>query len=43
MKGMNYNSSVVKTAQECQERCTNDAHCHFFTYATGRFPSVEHR
>ncbi|XP_057608705.1 coagulation factor XI isoform X2 [Chionomys nivalis] len=43
MKGMNYNSSVVKNAQECQERCTNDAHCHFFTYATGRFPSVEHR
>ncbi|XP_075840659.1 coagulation factor XI isoform X1 [Microtus pennsylvanicus] len=43
MKGLNYNSSVVKNAQECQERCTNDAHCHFFTYATGHFPSVEHR
>ncbi|MEJ1285078.1 kallikrein B plasma 1 [Cricetulus griseus] len=43
MKGMNYNSSVVKNARECQERCTNDAHCHFFTYATGRFRSVEHR
>ncbi|XP_051025817.1 coagulation factor XI [Acomys russatus] len=43
MKGMNYNSSVVKNAQECQERCTNDVHCHFFTYATGHFPSVEHR
>ncbi|XP_036022740.1 coagulation factor XI [Onychomys torridus] len=43
MKGMNYNSSVVKDARECQERCTSDAHCHFFTYATGRFPSVAHR
>ncbi|XP_040587877.1 coagulation factor XI isoform X1 [Mesocricetus auratus] len=43
MKGMNYNSSVVKNAQECQERCTNDAHCHFFTYATGHFRSVQHR
>ncbi|CAH6787252.1 F11 [Phodopus roborovskii] len=43
MKGMNYNSSVVKNARECQGRCTNDAHCQFFTYATGRFHSVEHR
>ncbi|XP_060237643.1 coagulation factor XI isoform X2 [Meriones unguiculatus] len=43
MKGMNYNSSLVKNARECQERCTNDVHCHFFTYATGHFPSVEHR
>ncbi|XP_028613480.1 coagulation factor XI isoform X2 [Grammomys surdaster] len=43
MKGMNYNSSVVKNARECQERCTNDVHCQFFTYATGHFPSVDHR
>ncbi|XP_037687123.1 coagulation factor XI isoform X2 [Choloepus didactylus] len=43
MKGMNYNGSVTKTAQECQARCTNDFHCHFFTYATSRFPSPEHR
>lgn len=43
MKGMNYNSSVVKNARECQERCTHDAHCQFFTYATGHFPSVDHR
>uniref|UniRef100_A0A8C6I703 Coagulation factor XI n=1 Tax=Mus spicilegus TaxID=10103 RepID=A0A8C6I703_MUSSI len=43
MKGMNYNSSVVKNARECQERCTDDAHCQFFTYATGHFPSVNHR
>ncbi|XP_008851827.1 coagulation factor XI isoform X1 [Nannospalax galili] len=43
MKGMNYNSSVVKNVQECQEQCTNDAHCHFFTYATKHFPSLEHR
>ncbi|PNJ27658.1 coagulation factor XI [Pongo abelii] len=43
MKGINYNSSVAKSAQECQERCTDDVHCHFFTYATGQFPSLEHR
>ncbi|NP_001076261.1 coagulation factor XI precursor [Oryctolagus cuniculus] len=43
MQGMNYNGSVTKNAQECQERCTNDAHCHFFTYATRQFPSAEHR
>ncbi|KAM5264574.1 coagulation factor XI [Ctenodactylus gundi] len=43
MKGMNYNGSVANDAQECQERCTNDIHCHFFTYATRHFPSTEHR
>ncbi|XP_004428827.1 PREDICTED: coagulation factor XI [Ceratotherium simum simum] len=43
MKGLNYNSSITKNAQECQERCTNDIHCHFFTYATRWFPSAEHR
>ncbi|XP_045677384.1 coagulation factor XI [Phyllostomus hastatus] len=43
MKGVNYNSSVAQGAHECQERCTNDVHCHFFTYATRRFPSAAHR
>ncbi|XP_077925870.1 coagulation factor XI isoform X2 [Halichoerus grypus] len=43
MKGMNYNGSVARNVQECQERCTNDVHCHFFTYATSQFPSAEHR
>ncbi|KAM6221520.1 coagulation factor XI-like [Rhynchocyon petersi] len=43
MKGMNYNVSITKSAQECQERCTNDIHCHFFTYATRWFPSMHHR
>nr|XP_011713800.1 coagulation factor XI isoform X2 [Macaca nemestrina] len=43
MKGINYNSSLAKNAQECQERCTDDVHCHFFTYATRQFPSLEHR
>nr|XP_014995139.1 coagulation factor XI isoform X2 [Macaca mulatta] len=43
MKGINYNSSLAKSAQECQERCTDDIHCHFFTYATRQFPSLEHR
>ncbi|XP_033621296.1 coagulation factor XI isoform X5 [Fukomys damarensis] len=43
MKGMNYNGSVAGSAQECQQRCTNNIHCHFFTYATRHFPSIEHR
>ncbi|XP_044243563.1 coagulation factor XI isoform X4 [Ursus arctos] len=43
MKGMNYNGSITRNVQECQERCTNDVHCHFFTYATSQFPSAEHR
>ncbi|EHH26352.1 hypothetical protein EGK_16300, partial [Macaca mulatta] len=43
MKGINYNSSLATSAQECQERCTDDVHCHFFTYATRQFPSLEHR
>ncbi|XP_024418524.3 coagulation factor XI isoform X1 [Desmodus rotundus] len=43
MKGMNYDSSVVQDAHECQERCTNDTHCHFFTFASRWFPSPEHR
>ncbi|XP_053516048.1 coagulation factor XI isoform X2 [Artibeus jamaicensis] len=43
MKGLNYNSSVARGAHECQEQCTNDIHCHFFTYATRLFHSPEHR
>ncbi|XP_004682554.1 PREDICTED: coagulation factor XI [Condylura cristata] len=43
MKGMNYQSSVAKNTQECQEKCTNDIHCQFFTYATRQFPSAAHR
>ncbi|XP_077648740.1 coagulation factor XI isoform X5 [Urocitellus parryii] len=43
MKGMNYNGSIAKNVRECQERCTNDIHCHFFTYAGKDFPSTEHR
>ncbi|XP_061033531.1 coagulation factor XI [Eubalaena glacialis] len=43
MKGLNHNSTITKSAQECQERCTNDMHCHFFTFATEHFPSVKYR
>ncbi|XP_044536666.1 coagulation factor XI [Gracilinanus agilis] len=43
MKGMNYKSSVTTSVQECEDRCTNDAHCHFFTYATRMFHSETHR
>ncbi|XP_016064478.1 PREDICTED: coagulation factor XI [Miniopterus natalensis] len=43
MKGLDYNSSVTRDAEECQARCTDDMHCLFFTYETGQFPSPEHR
>ncbi|KAM4837275.1 coagulation factor XI isoform 2-T2 [Thomomys bottae] len=43
LRGMNYNGSLASSAQECQERCTNDIHCQFFTFATRHFPSAEHR
>ncbi|XP_071068711.1 coagulation factor XI isoform X2 [Dasypus novemcinctus] len=43
MKGLNYNASTTRTARECQQRCTDHVHCHFFTFATSRFPSREHR
>uniref|UniRef100_A0A671FAA2 Apple domain-containing protein n=1 Tax=Rhinolophus ferrumequinum TaxID=59479 RepID=A0A671FAA2_RHIFE len=41
MKGMKYNGSITKDAQECQERDTNDMHCHFFTYMSW-FPSTKY-
>ncbi|XP_027693342.1 coagulation factor XI-like isoform X5 [Vombatus ursinus] len=43
MKGMNYNSFVTMSVEECEDRCTNDAHCHFFTYATQTFHSDAYR
>ncbi|XP_042557564.1 coagulation factor XI [Dipodomys spectabilis] len=43
MRGMNYNDSLASSAQKCQERCTNDIHCQFFTFATRHFPSAKHR
>ncbi|XP_054422117.1 coagulation factor XI [Pteronotus mesoamericanus] len=43
MKGMNYHRSVTASARACQVKCTDDLHCHFFTYASGSFPSSDHR
>ncbi|KAI4550472.1 hypothetical protein MJT46_018637 [Ovis ammon polii x Ovis aries] len=43
MRGVNFNVSKVKSAEECQERCTNNIHCQFFTYATKTFFNAEYR
>ncbi|KAM9194658.1 plasma kallikrein [Dugong dugon] len=43
MRGANFNVSKVKSVEECQKRCTNNIHCHFFTYATQTFPRAEFR
>ncbi|XP_074084895.1 coagulation factor XI-like isoform X1 [Macrotis lagotis] len=43
MKGMNYKSFITMNAQECEDRCTNDAHCHFFTFSTQTFHSEAYR
>ncbi|XP_036084548.1 coagulation factor XI isoform X3 [Rousettus aegyptiacus] len=43
MKGVNYSGSITKGARECQERCTNDMHCHSFTYAARHFTIVGHQ
>ncbi|XP_023406960.1 plasma kallikrein [Loxodonta africana] len=43
MRGTNFNVSKVRSVEECQKRCTNNIHCHFFTYATQTFPSAEFR
>ncbi|OWK00390.1 KLKB1, partial [Cervus elaphus hippelaphus] len=42
MRGVNFNVSKVKSAEECQERCTNNIHCQFFTYATKTFFNAEY-
>ncbi|KAM4837280.1 plasma kallikrein [Thomomys bottae] len=43
MRGSNFNVSKVTSVAECQNLCTNNIHCHFFTYATETFPSVKYR
>ncbi|XP_072806717.1 plasma kallikrein isoform X2 [Vicugna pacos] len=43
MRGVNFNVSKVKSAEECQKMCTNSIHCQFFTYATQTFHSVDYR
>ncbi|EPY85615.1 hypothetical protein CB1_000362018, partial [Camelus ferus] len=43
MRGVNFNVSKVKSAEECQKMCTNSIHCQFFTYATQTFHSADYR
>ncbi|XP_071412452.1 coagulation factor XI-like isoform X6 [Pithys albifrons albifrons] len=37
MEGNIYDITMADSYQECQKRCTNDKHCHFFTYASEKF------
>ncbi|XP_071599454.1 coagulation factor XI-like isoform X5 [Heliangelus exortis] len=37
MEGEIYDVTVADSYQQCQKRCTNDKHCHFFTYASETF------
>ncbi|XP_069487649.1 plasma kallikrein-like isoform X2 [Ambystoma mexicanum] len=39
MIGINYNSTKAKSTEQCQQKCTNDVHCQFFTYVTNKFHS----
>ncbi|XP_028932215.1 coagulation factor XI isoform X1 [Ornithorhynchus anatinus] len=43
MRGTNHDAGPAQNWRECQARCTNDAHCHFFTFATSAFHSTAHR
>ncbi|XP_006834572.1 PREDICTED: plasma kallikrein [Chrysochloris asiatica] len=43
MKGVNFNVSKVRSVEECQKSCTNNIHCHFFTYATETFHNAAFR
>ncbi|XP_075413353.1 plasma kallikrein [Tenrec ecaudatus] len=43
MKGVNLNVSKVSSVGECQRSCTNNIHCHFFTYATASFHNTDFR
>ncbi|NXC20549.1 KLKB1 protein, partial [Corythaeola cristata] len=37
MEGKIYDVTMADSYQQCQKRCTNDKHCHFFTYASETF------
>ncbi|OXB77549.1 UNVERIFIED_CONTAM: hypothetical protein H355_015841, partial [Colinus virginianus] len=43
MQGVNYDVSMADSYQQCQKRCTNDKHCHFFTYAPETFHNTSIR
>ncbi|XP_015687301.1 plasma kallikrein [Protobothrops mucrosquamatus] len=40
MQGENYNIISADNYHHCQQRCTNDKHCYFFTYTLESFHSV---
>ncbi|KAM3831126.1 plasma kallikrein [Vipera latastei] len=40
MQGENYNITTADNYHHCQQRCTNDKHCYFFTYTLESFHSV---
>ncbi|XP_015745547.2 plasma kallikrein isoform X1 [Python bivittatus] len=39
MQGENYNITTADNYHRCQQRCTNDKHCYFFTYTLESFHS----
>ncbi|XP_063314161.1 plasma kallikrein-like [Pelobates fuscus] len=43
MMGTNYNIINATDENQCQEMCTNDIHCQFFSYVTHTFHSVKLR
>ncbi|XP_031464690.1 coagulation factor XI-like [Phasianus colchicus] len=43
MQGVNYDISIADSYQQCQKRCTNDKHCHFFTYAPRTYHDASFR
>lgn len=43
MEGKIDDVTVADSYQQCQKRCTNDKHCHFFTYASETFHNASFR
>uniref|UniRef100_A0A8C4XP35 Coagulation factor XI n=1 Tax=Falco tinnunculus TaxID=100819 RepID=A0A8C4XP35_FALTI len=43
MEGNIHDVAMVDSYQQCQKRCTNDKHCHFFTYASETFHNANLR
>ncbi|XP_054681152.1 coagulation factor XI-like isoform X5 [Grus americana] len=43
MEGKIYDATMADSYQQCQKRCTNDNHCHFFTYASETFHNASFR
>ncbi|XP_074897757.1 coagulation factor XI-like isoform X5 [Buteo buteo] len=43
MEGKIDDVTMADSYQQCQKRCTNDNHCHFFTYASETFHNASFR